>query len=434
MQFLIFVITILLAALVLWFPVSPATGHTLFAAIGDYGDGSGDEGGVAGLVDGWNPAFVISLGDNRYGSTSYDQTVGQFYCNVLADAGNGGYCSGGDSPVNAFFPSLGNHDYSDGSGLNEYLNYFTLPGTGITGSGTSGSERYYDFVMGPVHFFVVDSAGALNSNSDRTAQMNWLQGRLARSTSPWQIVYFHHPPYSSATHGSTPGMQWPFAAWGADAVLSGHDHSYERISADGIVYFVNGLGGRSLYAFNSPVPGSQVRYNSDYGAMRIDTSDSAITFEFINVSGNIIDSYTLQAAANAAPTAAFTYSCTDLTCDFTDTSTDSDGSVSAWSWDFGDGGHSSTQHPSHSYSAAGSFTVSLTVADNNGTDDGTSHAVTVTTPAGGNNGGSGGGCTLREAAAIDPFWQLVLTASGLGLVRRRRPPDARSRHVVRDYK
>jgi hypothetical protein len=293
MQFLIIAIKTFLVAALLWVQVSTASGQTLFASIGDYGNGYSDEGDVAGLIGSWNPDFVISLGDNRYGSKSFDQTVGRFYCNVLADAGSGSYCSGGNSPINAFFPSMGNHDYTDGNGLNEYLNYFTLPGAGITGSGTSGSERYYDFIMGPVHFFVVDSEGALNSNSDRTAQRNWLQAQLAASGSPWQIVYFHHAPYSSAMHGSTSGMQWPFAAWGADAVLSGHDHSYERISADGIVYFVNGLGGVSRYEFNSPVQGSQVRYNSDYGAMRIDASDTAMTFEFINVSGNVIDNYTL---------------------------------------------------------------------------------------------------------------------------------------------
>jgi hypothetical protein len=89
-------------------------------------------------------------------------------------------------------------------------------------------------------------------------------------------------------------MRWPFASWGADAVISGHDHTYERIFADGIVYFVNGLGGHSIYKFNTPVTGSQVRYNGDYGAMRVDASDTAITFEFISLSGNIIDAYTIE--------------------------------------------------------------------------------------------------------------------------------------------
>jgi PKD repeat protein len=363
------------STLLLWFLIAPpAIAQLVFATIGDYGDGSADEGSVAGLVYGWTPDFIITLGDNRYGLDDFDETVGQFYCDYLTDAGSGIYCSGGNSLTNAFFPSLGNHDYTDGAGLDEHLNYFNLPGIGVDTSGTSGSERYYDFIKGPVHFFIIDSHGTLNSTSDKTTQMNWLQAQLAASSAPWQVVYFHHAPYSSATHGSNTAMQWSFASWGADAVISGHDHTYERIFADGIVYFVNGLGGHGIYSFNTPVSGSQVRYKGDYGAMRVDASDTEITFQFINLSGSIIDTYTIEAGA---PKAAFTYSCTDLDCDFTDTSTDGDGTVTGWAWDFGDGNNDATQHPSHRYAATGTYTVGLTVTDNNGATNRTSQSVTV---------------------------------------------------------
>jgi tartrate-resistant acid phosphatase type 5 len=278
-----------------WFLVSPpAVARSLFATIGDYGDGSANEGSVSSLVYSWNPDFIITMGDNRYGATDFDGTVGQFYCGSLTDADSGAFCSGGNSLSNAFFPSLGNHDYTDGAGLNEYLDYFTLPGSGVATSGTSGSEHYYDFIRESVHFFVIDSQGALNSASDKIAQMNWLQAQLAASSARWKVVYFHHAPYSSALHGSTAAMQWPFGTWGADAVISGHDHTYERIHVAGTVYFVNGLGGRSIYKFKTPVSGSQVRYNDDYGAMRVDANDVAITFEFISLSGNIIDTYTIE--------------------------------------------------------------------------------------------------------------------------------------------
>ena len=81
---------------------------------------------------------------------------------------------------------------------------------------------------------------------------------------------------------------------------------------------------------------------------------------------------------NLAPTAGFTDSCTDLDCNFTDTSTDSDGTIDSWSWNFGDGGTSTAQSPSHSYAAPGSYQVNLTVTDDDGASDNTSGSVTVT--------------------------------------------------------
>lgn len=86
---------------------------------------------------------------------------------------------------------------------------------------------------------------------------------------------------------------------------------------------------------------------------------------------------------NAAPTASFTYACSDLSCNFTDTSTD-DSSVSAWSWNFGDGTTSSVQNPAHSYATAGTYTVTLTVTDDAGAASApTSQTVSVSAPASG---------------------------------------------------
>ena len=265
-----------------------------FAVIGDFGVGLNEnEGKVAALVRSWNPDFIIALGDNRYGTVDYDSAVGQHFCEFLSETETSSNCSGDEALSNAFFPSLGNHDYTDGGGLDEYLAYFTLPGVGLNTSGTSGNERYYDFIKGPVHFFVIDSEGALSSASDNTAQMTWLQAQLAAFAMPWQIVYFHHPPHASGKHGSSPEMRWPFVLWGADAVMSGHDHNYERLSVEGLTYFVNGLGGKSIRDFSESVSGSLVRYNDDFGAMLVVANEAAVTFKFFNVAGEIVDDFTM---------------------------------------------------------------------------------------------------------------------------------------------
>ena len=84
---------------------------------------------------------------------------------------------------------------------------------------------------------------------------------------------------------------------------------------------------------------------------------------------------------NRPPRADFGWSCDDLTCQFTDASTDSDGSVTGWAWRFGDGGTSAEREPTHSYAAGGTFTVTLTVTDDEGSSDESSDDVTANTPS-----------------------------------------------------
>ncbi len=83
---------------------------------------------------------------------------------------------------------------------------------------------------------------------------------------------------------------------------------------------------------------------------------------------------------NQPPVAAFSSSCSGLGCNFTSTSSDPDGSISAYSWTFGDGGVSSAQNPGHTYAAGGTYTVTLKVTDNRGGTNTVSHNVTVTAP------------------------------------------------------
>lgn len=252
-----------------------------FAVIGDYGKAGANEAAVATLVKRWNPDLIITVGDNNYprgSDTTIDQNIGQYYHEFIHPY-RGKFGSGGT--VNRFYPSLGNHDWYT-PGAKPYLAYFTLP----------GNERYYEFSQGSVRFFALDSdKNEPDGKSDTSIQARWLKERLAEATEPWKIVYFHHPPYlSGANHRSDTAMQWPFAAWGASAVLAGHEHVYERLNVDGIPYFVNGLGGASIYPAGVAIPQSQVRYNSTYGAMLIEASPLEMNYWFITVQGDTVDS------------------------------------------------------------------------------------------------------------------------------------------------
>ena len=263
-----------------------------FAVIGDYGLAGQRELDVANLVKSWSPDFIITTGDNNYENgeaSTIDRNIGQYYHSFIFPY-FGSYGEG--SASSRFFPSLGNHDWI-APGAQPYLDYFTLP----------GNERYYDFVWGPVHFFVIDSdPHEPHGVASTSTQANWLRDKLASATEPWKLVYFHHAPYSSGEHGSVEYMQWPFQAWGATAVLAGHDHTYERIVRSGFPYFVNGAGGGGLYEFRStPVSGSEVRYNADNGAMMVDADASSITFRFISRNGLVADTYILR-TINRPPT------------------------------------------------------------------------------------------------------------------------------------
>lgn len=114
------------------------------------------------------------------------------------------------------------------------------------------------------------------------------------------------------------------------------------------------------------------QYVASYGTT---TTDHYPTITRYTVSGG--------GTGNSAPTASFTNACTNLACTFTDASTDADGTVTGWSWTFGDGTTASAQNPAHTYAAAGSYTVTLTVTDNAGATGTTSRTVTVSAPASG---------------------------------------------------
>lgn len=254
------------------------------AVIGDYGSGSQDVEDVANLIDSWGVDYILTTGDNNYPVGAWetiDWNIGNFYHEYISPY-KGDYGTGAQE--NRFYPTLGNHDW-DTDNARPYLEYFSLP----------GNERYYDVILGPVHVFALNSDWREPDGVGASSkQAQWLRERLAVSTAPWKLVVYHAAAYSSGYQGSTDWMRWPFQEWGATVAIAGHDHDYERLEINGFPYFTNGLGGGAIYNFEQPLPGSQVRYNADYGAMLIVADEQRITFQFINRSSELIDTYTIN--------------------------------------------------------------------------------------------------------------------------------------------
>ncbi len=256
-----------------------------FVAIGDYGWSGPGEQQTAELVDAFQPDFVVTTGDNNYpvgSADSIDENIGRYFSELIYPY-KGKYAS--SATENRFFPALGNHDWGT-PGAEPYIKYFTLP----------GNERYYDIVRGDVHFFAVDSDPHEPDGIDAgSVQGQWLRGALGASTSAFNVVAMHHPPYSSGPHGSTTRLQWPYALWGADLVLAGHDHCYERFEIDGIPFVVSGLGGVSTYSFGDPVEGSLVRYNDEFGVTLLEADRHELRISFFSIEGLLVDTTTLKA-------------------------------------------------------------------------------------------------------------------------------------------
>ena len=90
-------------------------------------------------------------------------------------------------------------------------------------------------------------------------------------------------------------MRWPFRAWGADIVLTAHQHLYERLSVDGIPYVVDGLGGAlNRFPFGATDPNSLVRYNATFGALFAEVLDNDLLFTFRNTHGDVVDRFDVQ--------------------------------------------------------------------------------------------------------------------------------------------
>ena len=251
------------------------------AVVGDFGrchelDAECEaEKAVARLVASWAPDYVLTTGDNNYpAGVSATMAPNLQPYRAYIEAGR-------------FLPALGNHDWGNRDGLRAYLAQFRPPGNG----------RYYHVTLGDLGLWVLDSDEHEPNGIDAdSVQARWLREGLAASPTPVNVVVLHHPPYSSGAHRSSARLRWPFAAWGADAVLSGHEHSYERLAVQGIPYIVNGSGGAALRGFGRPLPESRVRDAVHHGAQRIALGSTGARIEFWSVDGYKIDDIVLPYA------------------------------------------------------------------------------------------------------------------------------------------
>jgi hypothetical protein len=203
-----------------------------------------------------------------------------------------------ESPL---YPVPGNHEYHTPQAAG-YFDYFNGPGAAFGRAGARGSG-WYSLDVGSWHVV------ALNSNCDQVGgchagspQEQWLRADLAAHPAGCTLAFWHHPRFSSGSHGDAPEVQPLWQALqdaGAEVVLSGHDHDYERFapqtaggaadSARGLRQFVAGTGGRYLRPIGRTAPNSEVRDHSSHGVLLLTLAPSGYEWRFVPAVGAFTD-------------------------------------------------------------------------------------------------------------------------------------------------
>jgi hypothetical protein len=276
-------------------PAVEADADPVIAAAGDiacdpddpgYNGGSGTsdrcrQRATSDLLVGAGLAAVLPLGDVQYNAPTpsnlaavYDPTWGRV--------------------KSISRPILGNHD---GSG-DSYFDYFNGPGVDDGPAGRRG-RGYYSYDVGAWHLVALNSNCTDVSCGAGSIQESWLRADLAAHPAACTLAYWHHPRYSSGHDGSHVTLQ-PFwsalQAAGAEIVLSGHSHDYERfapkdangtVSAAGIRQFVVGTGGAFFTGIGtSRVAGSEVIQNTTFGVLKLALHPTSYDWRFEPIAGS----------------------------------------------------------------------------------------------------------------------------------------------------
>lgn len=243
---------------------------------------SGDSQLTADIIKRFPAATVVTLGDNAYPDGGkedfqcYEKTWGKFKQRTR--------------------PSAGNHDYATRNAQG-YFNYF--------GSRAGDSDKgYYTYELGSWSMIALNSnCGYIGGCGKGSPQYRWLNKILSQSQARCTLAYMHHPWRSSGPSGPTEMVE-PLVELlyenGADVVLSGHDHIYERFApqrvdgrADnqrGMRQFVVGTGGSGrLYRVDGPLDNSEVWNNEMSGVLKLNLNKNHYTWEFLGVKEVFVD-------------------------------------------------------------------------------------------------------------------------------------------------
>jgi hypothetical protein len=274
-------------------PVSPATGDPVVAAAGDIACDPGDPGFAGGtatttacrmratadLLAAINPTAVLSLGDNQYGSAervAFEASYGPSWGRLKERTR----------------PVPGNHEYG-ADGARGYFEYFGA-------AAGDPAKGYYSFDLGSWHLVALNSScRAVGGCQKGSPQERWLRADLQANKRLCTLAYWHHPRWSSGSeHGSDPTYA---AFWqalyeaGAEVVLNGHDHNYERFGRQtpdgeidtraGIRQFVVGTGGASLRDIAKAQPNSVTRNSDTFGVLMLQLHPADFDWTFVPEAG-----------------------------------------------------------------------------------------------------------------------------------------------------
>lgn len=250
------------------------------------------------------------------------------------------------------WPTIGNHDYQTAQGQAYYAN-FTLPTNGEAGGVPSGTEQYYSFNYGDVHFVCLDSIDGTLSRSADTPMTRWLHQDLASATQRWVIAYWHGAVYSKGSHDSdstTDTLAWMvqmrenllpiLESYGVDLVLYGHSHVYERTwllqghygfsqtfsetnkldggngratgtgpylktaRGPGTVYVTAAVGGQLQNRMSEKHPAHLLKIADALGFLLIDVGGNQLDLQFIDTDIRVLDSFTISKAPPDGPPSA----------------------------------------------------------------------------------------------------------------------------------